>query len=92
MIAVLIYSLFVDVRVGGRVLGEDKLLINDNRTPAVSLSSRIAVIIADALVLLVTWSKTLQIYMEARRCKTNLPVATLLVRDGESIMVSILRY
>lgn len=85
----LIYFTLTDVRICREVFLYKPLLTKSNETLAVSLSSRIAVIMADVLVLVVTWSKSLRIYMDARRCKTNLPVATLLVRDGESIMMFI---
>lgn len=49
----------------------------------VSLATRIAVIIGDVLVLLVTWSKTAQLYRESRRLRIKAPLATLLFRDGE---------
>lgn len=40
-------------------------------------------IIADVLVLAVTWMKTAQLYLEARRIKVNAPLATMLFRDGK---------
>ena len=49
----------------------------------VSMATRIAVIIGDVLVLLVTWSKTAQLYRESRRLGIKAPLATLLFRDGE---------
>ena len=44
-----------------------------------------AVIIGDVLVLLVTWSKTVQLYHESRRLGIRAPLATLLFRDGQSM-------
>ena len=49
----------------------------------VSMTTRVAVIIADVLVLLVTWSKTAQLYRESRRLGIKAPLATLMIRDGE---------
>ena len=49
----------------------------------VPLATRIAVIIGDVLVLLVTWSKTAQLYYESRRLGIKAPLATLMFRDGE---------
>ena len=54
-----------------------------NLSNLVSLATRIAVIIGDILVLLVTWSKTTQSYRESRRLGIQAPLATLLFRDGE---------
>ena len=39
------------------------------------------------LVLLVTWSKTLQLYRESRRLVIKAPLATLLFRDGERELI-----
>ena len=50
----------------------------------VSLGTRLAVIVGDVLVLLVTWAKTAQSYREARRLKVEAPLVTLLFLDGES--------
>ncbi len=49
----------------------------------VAVSTRIAVFLADVLVLLVTWSKTAHLYREARRLDVKAPLATLLFRDGQ---------
>ena len=49
-----------------------------------TLATRIAIIIGDVLVLLVTWSKTAQFYRESKRLRIKAPLATLLFRDGES--------
>ena len=48
----------------------------------VSLTTRIAVIIGDVLVLLVTWSRTAQLSRESQRLGIKAPLATLLFRDG----------
>lgn len=40
------------------------------------------VIIADVLVLAVTWSKTAPLYLEARRLHIKSPLAAMLFRDG----------
>ncbi|KAI0809228.1 hypothetical protein BC629DRAFT_1103434 [Irpex lacteus] len=48
----------------------------------VTVSTRVAVVLADVLVLLVTWSKTAHLYKEARRLDVKAPLATLLFRDG----------
>ncbi|KAI0084407.1 hypothetical protein BDY19DRAFT_971798 [Irpex rosettiformis] len=45
--------------------------------------ARIAVVVADVLVLMVTWLKTFQAYMEARRAKIRTPLGNLLLRDGD---------
>lgn len=58
--------------------------MNTDTRFSVSLSTRIAVIIADVIVLLVTWYKTGQTYMEARRLKISTPLVALLLRDGLS--------
>ncbi len=39
-------------------------------------------IIGDVLVLAVTWTKTAQAYLEARRLQIKAPLATMLLRDG----------
>ena len=53
----------------------------------VSLAIRSAVIVGDVLVLLVTWSKTASLYRESRRLGIKAPLATLLFRDGELIII-----
>ncbi|KAI0769495.1 hypothetical protein BC629DRAFT_1292030, partial [Irpex lacteus] len=52
------------------------------QTFVVSLITRISVIIGDALVLVVTWTKTTQAYREARQLNIRAPLATVLFRDG----------
>ena len=49
----------------------------------VSLATRITVIIGDMLALLVTWSKTAQLYRDSQRLEIKAPLATLLFRDDE---------
>jgi hypothetical protein len=48
----------------------------------VSLSTRIAVIIADLIVLAVTWYKAAWTVREARRLGIEAPVGEILLRDG----------
>ena len=52
----------------------------------VSLATRIVVIATDALVLIVTWYKTIQLYVESRRMQLKTPLATLLIRDGRLLL------
>lgn len=54
----------------------------DSSARLVSLISRIAVIIGDVLVLVVTWMKTAKLHSEAQQLDMKAPLATLLVRDG----------
>lgn len=49
----------------------------------VALASRICLIAADGLVLVVTWIKTSVILMHAKRLGMRMPLATVLLRDGE---------
>ncbi len=63
---------------------QNKSRMNTDTRFSVSLSTRIAVIIADVIVLLVTWYETGQTYMEARRLKISTPLVALLLRDGLS--------
>ncbi|KAI0084424.1 hypothetical protein BDY19DRAFT_997774 [Irpex rosettiformis] len=56
----------------------------------ISLGTRISVIIGDALVLLVTWSKSAKSYYEARQLRIKAPLATLLFRDGTFYFVVLL--
>ncbi|KAI0682983.1 hypothetical protein BC835DRAFT_1297283, partial [Cytidiella melzeri] len=49
-----------------------------------SLVTRLAVIVADILVILTTWSKTLSAYRTAQRHKFKAPLVVMLFRDGES--------
>ena len=51
-----------------------------------SLATRIVVIATDALVLIVTWYKTIQLYVESRRMQLKTPLATLLIRDGRLLL------
>ncbi|KAI0769498.1 hypothetical protein BC629DRAFT_1680760 [Irpex lacteus] len=48
----------------------------------VSLTTRIAVIVGDVLVLAVTWMKTARVYREARRLNLKSPLVTMILRDG----------
>ncbi|OCH88700.1 hypothetical protein OBBRIDRAFT_733874, partial [Obba rivulosa] len=50
---------------------------------AVMVISRTCVVVADMLVLLVTWSKTYSIKRDAIRANTRALLATMLLRDGE---------
>ena len=52
----------------------------------VSLATRMVVIATDALVLIVTWYKTIQLYVESRRMQLKTPLATLLIRDGRLLL------
>ncbi|KAI0769558.1 hypothetical protein BC629DRAFT_1442237 [Irpex lacteus] len=56
---------------------------------AVSLISRISVIIGDILVLVVTWTKTAESYREVRRLKMKAPIAAMLIRDVRSVLLVI---
>ena len=49
----------------------------------VSLATRIALMVADALVLLLTWIKTFGVKTSADKYKVNTPFLTLILRDGE---------
>ncbi|KAI0769544.1 hypothetical protein BC629DRAFT_790526 [Irpex lacteus] len=55
-----------------------------------SLISRISVIAADILVLVVTWMKTARSYSEARRLKIETPLSMMLIRDGTLYFVILL--
>ncbi|KAI0690101.1 hypothetical protein BC835DRAFT_1308044 [Cytidiella melzeri] len=47
-----------------------------------SLATRVAVILADLIVIFVTWSKTMQAYRIARTHSFKAPLVTMLFRDG----------
>lgn len=49
---------------------------------SVSLSTRIAVIVADLIVLAVTWYKAAGTVIEAYRLGIRVPVSEILLRDG----------
>ena len=49
----------------------------------VALAMRAAVIVANTLVLILTWMKTFRIQREALRLNMRLPLSTLLLRDGK---------
>ncbi len=48
----------------------------------VSLATRLAVVLADILVLVLTWMKTFGTRREASRIHIEVPMITLLIRDG----------
>ncbi|OCH85336.1 hypothetical protein OBBRIDRAFT_740048, partial [Obba rivulosa] len=50
---------------------------------SVAIGTRMCVIAADALVLLVTWTKTYATHREAVRNNIQTPVTALLLKDGE---------
>lgn len=52
------------------------------QSSAVSMITRISVIIGDVLVLAATWTKSAQAYREARQLNIRAPLATVLFRDG----------
>ncbi|KAI0769508.1 hypothetical protein BC629DRAFT_1442198 [Irpex lacteus] len=58
------------------------LSVSDDVSLILSLVTRIAVIIGDILVLLVTWMRTAQAYKEAKRLDIHSPVVIMLFRDG----------
>ncbi|KAI0799614.1 hypothetical protein BC629DRAFT_1285243, partial [Irpex lacteus] len=60
------------------------LFIPTGNIEVLSLATRIAVIMSDALVLAVTWLKTARLYKEARRLGVEAPLATMLFRDGKA--------
>ena len=68
---------------GVRGLGPSYHITALTHPDSVSLATRIAVIIGDILVLVVTWSKTMQLYRESQRLGVRAPLATVLFRDGE---------
>lgn len=49
---------------------------------SVAVATRLAVIVADALVIVLTWIKTWGTYREALRHGFSVPLASLLLRDG----------
>lgn len=51
---------------------------------SVTRATRIPVIIADALVLVLTWMKTFTHKREATRLAMRVPLSTMLLRDGAS--------
>ncbi|OCH84034.1 hypothetical protein OBBRIDRAFT_742282, partial [Obba rivulosa] len=48
-----------------------------------AIVTRAALIVADVLILAITWSKTYAIRKEAARNNVSTPLATMLLRDGE---------
>ncbi|KIP02600.1 hypothetical protein PHLGIDRAFT_78912 [Phlebiopsis gigantea 11061_1 CR5-6] len=58
-------------------------VVRNNMTlPLVKYATRISVIVADALVLLLTWWKTFRDAREVLSLKMNISLTTLLIRDG----------
>ncbi|KAI0692769.1 hypothetical protein BC835DRAFT_27212 [Cytidiella melzeri] len=55
-----------------------------------SLTTRLAVILADVIVIIATWSKTFQTYRDARRHGFAAPLVTLLLRDGTIYFIVLL--
>lgn len=49
----------------------------------VALATRIALILANMLMLVLTWAKTFRLKREAMRLNMKMPLSTLLLRDGE---------
>lgn len=60
----------------------DIIEIPDHVFGALTIAARIPVIIADALVLILTWAKTYKQVMAARRAQTTTSVSLCLLRDG----------
>ncbi|KAI0086571.1 hypothetical protein BDY19DRAFT_960599 [Irpex rosettiformis] len=56
--------------------------ISDGINVQLSVTVRSSAIVADVLVLLVTWYKTFHVYREARRSGIKAHLAMLLIRDG----------
>lgn len=50
---------------------------------SVSLSTRIALIIADIIVLAITWKRTASTVREASRINVRVPLSEVLIRDGK---------
>lgn len=46
-------------------------------------ATEISKIVVDALVLFLTWAKTIPLWIEARRHDLRMTASTLLLRDGE---------
>ncbi|KAI0700641.1 hypothetical protein BC835DRAFT_1304078 [Cytidiella melzeri] len=55
-----------------------------------SLTTRLAAILADVIVIIATWSKTFQTYRDARRHGFAAPLVTLLLRDGTIYFIVLL--
>ncbi|EMD40159.1 hypothetical protein CERSUDRAFT_92653 [Gelatoporia subvermispora B] len=50
--------------------------------PGVTISSRLCAVVADLLVLAMTWIKTYVIIRDARICGVKMPLAEAMIRDG----------
>ncbi len=64
-------------------LFHDRRVYINTQASLVSLTTRIAVIVGDVLVLAVTWMKTAHVYREARRLNLKSPLVTMILRDGK---------
>ena len=53
---------------------------------------RAAVIVANTLVLILTWAKTFRVQREAMRLNMRLPLSTLLLRDGKCLLAEATTY
>lgn len=51
----------------------------------VTIATRVTAIIADIIVLAVTWRKTVGIVRRASRLEIRAPLSEVLIRDGESV-------
>lgn len=60
-----------------------EICINIRHCLTVSLSTRIALILADIIVLVVTWIRAIGVVREASRIKVRVPLGQVLIRDGE---------
>lgn len=56
-----------------------------NALVTVSLGTRLAVVLADVIVLAVTWINAFGTVREARRAKIKVPLSQVLIRDGRLI-------
>ncbi|THG96480.1 hypothetical protein EW026_g5359 [Hermanssonia centrifuga] len=57
---------------------------------SISLATRLAVVLADILVLVLTWMKTFGTRREASRIHIEVPMVTLLIRDGTIYFIALL--
>ncbi|GJE98283.1 hypothetical protein PsYK624_145090 [Phanerochaete sordida] len=58
--------------------------------PPVSFSTRCSLVLADVIVLLVTWAKTFDQWRSSHRLNVHLPVTTCLMRDGTGYFIVLL--
>ncbi|KAJ3552359.1 hypothetical protein NM688_g4189 [Phlebia brevispora] len=58
--------------------------------PDLGLATRVALILGDVLVLVLTWAKTYKTKREAASLNMHLPLSTLLLRDGTVYFVTLL--